>query len=196
MVDKDLFDNYIEIFIRENSKVNLISKNDEKFLWEKHIFDSLALGKVFEKYSCPKTLLDIGTGGGFPSVPVAMAYPQIKVTALDSIAKKIRAVETFKQELSLDNLLAVCSRVENIKDIFDMTTSRAVASLDKICAYALPKTKKNGYFAAFKSKKAEQEIKDAMPVMKKLGGKIVDVIEYNLPLEEQIERNIIVIQRV
>lgn len=88
MENKEFYNKYIEIFLEENSKVNLISKNDEKFLWEKHIYDSLAVSVFFDKYGTPKTLLDIGTGGGFPSVPIALTYPQIKVTAVDSIAKK------------------------------------------------------------------------------------------------------------
>ena len=193
MQDKDIFENYINIFLEENHKVNLISKNDEKFLWEKHICDSLALERVFEKYKYPETLLDIGTGGGFPSVPLAISNPKIKIYAVDSIAKKIRAVQTFKDKLNLKNLFPICSRVENIDEKFDIVTSRAVASLDKICEYALPKLKPNGYFAVFKSKKASEEIKNAQNILKKYNAKIIDIINYKLPLEEELERNIIVI---
>ena len=99
MKNKDFYEDYIKIFLEENSKVNLISKNDEKYLWEKHIYDSLAIKLFFEKYKLPKNLLDIGTGGGFPSVPVALTYPQIRVTGIDSIAKKIRAVNSIKEKL-------------------------------------------------------------------------------------------------
>ena len=144
MENKDFYKDYMECFLEENSKVNLISKNDEKYLWEKHVFDSLAIENFFNKYS-PKctTLLDIGTGGGFPSVPIALTYPKIQVTALDSIAKKIRAIESIKEKLQIKNLTPVCSRVENTDGKFDIVTSRAVSSLDKICVYALPKLKKN-----------------------------------------------------
>ena len=89
MKNKDFFNDYIKVFLEQNSFLNLISKNDEKFLWEKHICDSLAIEKVFDKYGEGRTLLDIGTGGGFPSVPIALAFPEIKVTALDSTRKKI-----------------------------------------------------------------------------------------------------------
>lgn len=195
MENKQDFKNYSKFFIEENHKVNLISKNDEQFLWEKHICDSLSLGKFFDKYGLPQTMLDIGTGGGFPSVPVAIKYPQIKITAVDSIGKKIRAIENIKNKLNINNLIPICSRVENINDKFDVVTSRAVASLDKICTYALPKTKKNSYFVAFKSKKAQEEIESAQKVLKKYNAKIVDIIEYQLPMEEQIERNLIVIQK-
>ncbi len=195
MENKQDFIKYSEIFIEENHKVNLISKNDEKFLWEKHICDSLSLGKFFDKYGTPETLLDIGTGGGFPSVPLAIKYPQIKICAIDSIGKKIRAVESIKNALGLENLMPVCDRVENLKKEFDVVTSRAVASLDKICTYALPKTKKDGYFVAFKSKKTHEEISSAQKILKKYNAEIVDIIEYELPLEEQPQRNLIVIQK-
>ncbi len=195
MKNKQNFEKYSELFIEENHKVNLVSKNDEKFLWEKHICDSLSLGKFFDKYKVPETLLDIGTGGGFPSVPIAMEYPQIKITAIDSIGKKIRAVQNLKEKLNLNNLTLICDRVENISAEFDVVTSRAVASLDKICSYALPKTKNKGYFVAFKSQKAQEEITSAQKILKKYSAKIIDIIKYNLPTKEQIERNLIVIQK-
>lgn len=195
MENKDFYKDYMECFLEENSKVNLISKNDEKYLWEKHVFDSLAIENFFNKYS-PKctTLLDIGTGGGFPSVPIALTYPKIQVTALDSIAKKIRAIESIKEKLQIKNLTPVCSRVENTDGKFDIVTSRAVSSLDKICVYALPKLKKNGYFVAYKSKKSEEEIENAKNVLKKFKAEVVDVIEYELPLDEKIDRNLIIIK--
>ena len=101
--DKKNYERYMQAFIAQNARVNLISKNDEKFLWEKHIFDSLSIEKVFEKFWMPKTLLDIGTGGGFPAVPVALAYPEVEVYALDSIRKKINAIENIKSELDIKN---------------------------------------------------------------------------------------------
>ena len=195
MENKKIFEKYSQIFIEENHKINLISKNDEKFLWEKHIYDSLSLGLFFEKYEKPDNLLDIGTGGGFPSVPLAIKYPEIKITAVDSIGKKIRAVETFKEKLHLDNLIPICTRVENIDQKFACITSRAVASLDKICEYALPKLNKDGYFIAFKSKKINEEIKQAEKILKKHNAKIIDIIEYELPTEEKPERYLIIIKK-
>lgn len=194
MENKEIFDKYTKLFIQENHKVNLISKNDEKLLWEKHICDSLALGLFFDKYTLPETLLDIGTGGGFPAIPVSIKYPNIKIFAIDSIAKKIRAVENIKNGLNLRNLTPVCERVEKLEQKFDCVTSRAVASLDKICEYALPKVKKGGYFVAFKSKKINEEIKTAQKILEKYNAKIVDTIDYELPTEEKIERYLIVIK--
>lgn len=195
MENKTKYEEYMKIFLEENSKVNLISKNDEKYLWEKHVFDSLAIENFFEKFDTSKikTILDIGTGGGFPSIPIAITYPHLKVTALDSIAKKIRAVQTIKDKLNIENLEPICTRVENLDAKFDMITSRAVSSLKNICEYALPKLKKGGYFVAYKSKKTPQEIEEANSILKKYNSKIVDIIEYSLPLEENHERNLIVI---
>lgn len=195
MENKTKYQEYMKIFLEENSKVNLISKNDEKYLWEKHVFDSLAIENFFEKFDTSKikTILDIGTGGGFPSIPIAITYPHLKVTALDSIAKKIRAVQTIKDKLNIENLEPICTRVENLDAKFDMVTSRAVSSLKNICEYALPKLKKGGYFVAYKSRKTPQEIEEANSILKKYNSKIVDIIEYSLPLEENHERNLIVI---
>ncbi len=195
MENKTKYEEYMKIFLEENSKVNLISKNDEKYLWEKHVFDSLAIENFFEKFDTSKikTILDIGTGGGFPSIPIAITYPHLKVTALDSIAKKIRAVQTIKDKLNIENLEPICTRVENLDAKFEMITSRAVSSLKNICEYALPKLKKGGYFVAYKSRKTPQEIEEANSILKKYNSKIVDIIEYSLPLEENHERNLIVI---
>lgn len=195
MENKTKYEEYMKIFLEENSKVNLISKNDEKYLWEKHVFDSLAIENFFKKFDTSKikTILDIGTGGGFPSIPIAITYPHLKVTALDSIAKKIRAVQTIKDKLNIENLEPICTRVENLDAKFDMITSRAVSSLKNICEYALPKLKKGGYFVAYKSRKTPQEIEEANSILKKYNSKIVDIIEYSLPLEENHERNLIVI---
>lgn len=186
------FKQYINLFLEENHKVNLISKNDEKLLWEKHIYDSLAMQHVIDKYGLPATLLDFGTGGGFPSVPLAIEYPEIKITAVDSIAKKIKAVETFKTKLDLKNLTPICARVENVKGEYDIVTSRAVSSFKNILELGLPKVKKGGYFIAYKSRKAKEEIEDAQHILKKFNAKVIDIIEYQLPLNENIERNLII----
>ena len=195
MENKEFYKNYMECFLSENSKVNLISKNDEKYLWEKHIYDSLAISLFFDKYKPESsTLLDIGTGGGFPSVPIAITYPEIKVTAVDSIAKKIRSIENMKSSLDIKNLEPVCARVEALTGRYDIVTSRAVASLRAICAYALQKLNKNGYFIAYKSKKYKEEIDEASNILKKYRAEIIDVIEYDLPLEEKPVRNLVVIK--
>ena len=197
-MDKQIFEEYIKIFLEQNSKLNLISKNDEKFLWEKHIFDSLSLSKFFEKYSIVpenKTLLDFGTGGGFPSVPLAIKYPKLQVTALDSIRKKINAVTEIKNQLGLTNLTPICKRVENINTKFDIVTSRAVAAMEKLIPYAIPRLKNNGYFITYKSVKVQEELEKADNILKKYKAKVIDIITYDLPLSENHTRNLVVIQK-
>ncbi len=197
-MDKQIFAEYIKIFLEQNNKLNLISKNDEKFLWEKHIFDSLSLSKFFEKYSIipeNKTLLDFGTGGGFPSVPLAIKYPKLQVTALDSIRKKINAVTEIKNQLGLTNLTPICERVENIHPKFDFVTSRAVAAMEKLIPYAIPRLKNNGYFITYKSVKVQEELEKADNILKKYKAKVIDIITYDLPLSENHTRNLVVIQK-
>ena len=195
-LSKNDFSEYIDAFLVENAKVNLISKNDEKFLWEKHIFDSLAIEKFFEKYGLRKSLLDIGTGGGFPSVPIAIAYPEIEVYALDSIRKKLNAIDNIKSVLDLKNLHTICERAEKLTDKYELVTSRAVASMKILAQYASSLLKSGGYFVAYKSLKAEDEIQEALPVLRKCGLIVEDLIEYKLPLEENYVRNLVVIKKI
>ena len=198
MKNKQLYERYMNRFLEENSKINLISKNEEKFLWEKHVFDSLGAELFFKKYSNDlngKTLIDIGTGGGFPAVPLAIRHPELNVTALDSIRKKLIAIENITNDLEIKNLKILHERAENVTNKYDFVTSRAVATLDKISEYALPLLKKGGYFIAYKSRKVDEEIEQARPNIKRLGGEIIDIIEYKLPLEEIYERNLVIIQK-
>lgn len=188
-----IFDKYARIFLEKNSRINLVSKNDEKFLFEKHIFDSLAISKFLNPKQ-GETLLDIGTGGGFPAIPLSILYENLDICPLDSIRKKIAVINEMKSELSLKNLHPICDRVENIEQKFDYVTSRAVSSLDKILKLAFPKLKKDGYFIAYKSKNALEELKEAEKTIKRLKVKVLDIIEYTLPLEEVFERNLIVFQ--
>lgn len=190
------FIEYKKAFLEENAKHNLISKNDEKFLYEKHIYDSLAIKLFFEKYNIKKAqVLDIGCGGGFPCLPVAIEFPEMKIVGIDSIRKKISSVQTIADKIGLSNLELICDRVENIHNKkFDVVISRAVADMAKISEYALPLVKKGGYFVAYKSKKALQELENAKMILKKYNSEVVEIIEYTLPLEEIYERNLICVK--
>ena len=192
----ELFNKYKQLFLEKNKVLNLISKNDEQFLYEKHIFDSLSIKLFFEKYGNNfKTLLDIGTGGGFPALPIAIKYPQIQVTGIDSTTKKINAISDIAQNLELKNFKGIADRVENLKDAkFDLITSRAVAKLEQIAKYALPLMTKSSFLIVYKSKTVNEEIKEAERFLKKNEAKVIDVIEYKLPLAETYERNLVVIK--
>lgn len=191
------FTKYKQAFLAQNAKHNLISKNDEKLLWEKHIYDSLAIKLFFSKYNISEAqVLDIGCGGGFPCVPIAIEYPNLSIIGLDSIRKKINSVTEIRDELKLKNLELICDRAENLKNSkFDIVVSRAVADLAKISEYALPLVKNGGFFIAYKSKKAFEEIETAKPILKNLNSEIIDILEYTLPLEEIYERNLICIKK-
>ena len=189
---------FSEVFLEKNKVINLISKNDEKVFFEKHIFDSLSIEKFFEKYNVKyagMNMLDIGTGGGFPSVPIAICYPEINVVGLDSIAKKIRAIEDFKNDLKLDNLTLINDRAENLKTKYDIVVSRAVSRLDKVVEYAMPLLKDGGYFVCYKTKQVFDEIREAKEAIFKKKAELLEVIEYKLPLEENFERFLVVIKK-
>lgn len=192
------FNKYKRIFLEENAKHNLISKNDEKFLFEKHFYDSLGIKLFFEKYNIEKAeILDIGCGGGFPCVPIALEFPEIAITGIDSIKKKIASVQSIKDSLNIQNLNLICDRVENIKNQkFDLVVSRAVADMTKISEYALPLLKKGGYFVAYKSKKALEELEGAKAVLEKNKAKVVEIIQYQLPLEEVYERYLVCVKKL
>ena len=194
---KSDFTEYMSVFLEENSKHNLISKNDEKFLYEKHIYDSLSIKLFFEKNNIQKAdILDIGCGGGFPCVPIAIEFSKMNITGIDSIQKKINSVQNISDKLELKNLKLICDRAENLKDKkFDIVVSRAVANMAKISEYALPLVKKGGFFVAYKSKKALEELDNAKLVLKKYNAHVVDIINYELPLEEVYERNLVCVKK-
>lgn len=199
-VEKEiLLKNYAEEFLNYNSHTNLISKNDEKVLFEKHIFDSLAINLCPQFLSC-HSILDIGTGGGFPSVPIAIVYPGIKVVGVDSVAKKINFINLLAQKLNLKNLQGIVSRTEDLDakyfEKYDMVTSRAVAPLNVILEYGVPFVKIGGYFVAYKSKIVNEEIEKAQNALKVLNCEIEEIISYKLPLEENFERNLVVIKKL
>jgi len=169
------FEKFNALFLEYNSHTNLISKNDAKFLFEKHIFDSLSLNLFFVRYKKPKTILDIGTGGGFPAIPLAIAFPEIEIFAVDSIQKKIKFIQGVKEELGLNNLFPYCQRVEGLKfKPTDLVVSRAVGKFEDVYRLACPNLKDNGFFVAYKTENVDNEIKDK-----------IEKISYTLPTKEK-----------
>ena len=197
---KENFQTFVKLFNIYNTHTNLISKKDVQNLFEKHIYDSLALSLFLDKCENKQLkLLDIGTGGGFPSLPLAMAYEDLQIYPLDSIAKKIGFIELVQKELRLKNIYPLCKRVEELpsemKCSFDIAVSRAVASLNILLEYAIPYVKTGGYFVAYKSVNADNEIENAKNAMKILNANVVYRIKYELPLAENFTRELIVIQK-
>lgn len=198
---KERLEDFVKLFKIYNSHTNLVSKKDEVNLFEKHIYDSLALSLFFQKYNVNLAcnLLDIGTGGGFPALPLAIFYNEMNIFPLDSIAKKIGFIELVQKELRLENLNPVCARAEEFiegnREGFDVVTSRAVASLNTLLEYTIPFVKTGSYFVAYKSKLANEEIENAKNAFKVLNCEIVDRIQYSLPSEEDFSRELIVIKK-
>ncbi len=176
-------------FTDYNSHTNLMSKGDIEVLFEKHVFDSLAINlwAEFKKYG---NILDVGTGGGFPSVILAIFFPDKKIIANDSRIKKINFIKEIKNALSLDNLEIIYSRIEEA-DIqnADLIVSRAVGKMLDIYELSKKHLKKDGKFLIYKSKTAELEIKD---FQKKYKNAQFKVIQYELPLKENFERSLVV----
>ena len=199
--DTDKLNRFVKIITDYNSKVNLVSNNDIKYIFEKHIFDSLALNLFIKKYlnSYNLKLLDVGTGGGFPSSPLSLLFNNIDVCAVDSIRKKIDFINFVKSELGIFNITPICSRIEEInpiyKNSFNVVTSRALAELRIILEYSLPFLKVGGYFVAYKSIKADAEINESQKALKILNAEIVDKIEYTLPLQTCVSRCLIIVQK-
>lgn len=193
-------ENFIKVFGIYNTHTNLVSKKDEEHLFVKHIYDSLAINLFLQKYGIEKfTMLDIGTGGGFPAIPVAIFYDKCDILAIDSIAKKIGFVELAKKELLLEHLVPACRRAEELKfsdkGSFDIAVSRAVAPLRVLLEYAVPYLKTGGFFIAYKSLGADKEIEDAKNALNILKAEFVEKIEYKLPGMEEHNRQLIIIKK-
>lgn len=198
---KEQFLNFESLFKIYNSHTNLVSKNDEKNLFEKHIYDSLCLNIFFKKYKIEgaQKILDIGTGGGFPAIPLAIAFKEFQIYPVDSIAKKIGFIELIEKELRLENIHPLCKRAEEMdnefKESFNIITSRAVAPLNILLEYAIPFLKAGGYFIAYKSKGAKEEIDGAKNALSTLNAEIIEEIEYKLPGHEEFMRELVVIKK-
>ncbi len=158
------FEQLLPLYQDWNSKINVISRKDIDELYERHILHSLAIAKV-AKFADGTSILDLGTGGGFPTIPLAIFFPEVKFTAVDSIGKKIKVVNEIAQAIGLENVTGIHSRVEDIKTKHDFIVSRAVAELQQLITWSrkLLKTKHinilpNGYWI-LKGGNIKQEIK-------------------------------------
>lgn len=180
-----------------NTKMNLTSIEDDIDIVAKHIIDSLSILPYIPDHA--KTFIDIGTGAGFPGIPVKIVKDDIKVVLLDSLAKRIGFLQHSINLLKLRGIEAIHARAEDMagqkehRQMYDAAVARAVAPLNVLCEYCLPYVKQDGLFLAMKAKIAN-EIDDAKRALNILGGEIVDVINFTLPLKSA-ERNIIIIKK-
>ncbi len=196
------FNQYFTSLIETNKKVNLtrITEKDEVYL--KHFWDSITplftFGSVLK---AADTLCDVGAGAGFPSIPLKIMLPELKVTIVDSLGKRLNFLQGLITQLNLKNVTLVHGRAEDVgqnkqyREQFDVVTARAVANMAVLSEYCLPLIKENGNFIALKGPKAEDELKSARKALKVLGGKVIAVKELQLPRSTE-ERTLILIEKV
>lgn len=195
------FSAFGDLLLRENEKHNLTAIRSAEDVWLRHFADCLLFADFFNTRA---TLIDVGCGGGFPSVPLALACPALKVTACDSTKKKTDFVSLAAQTLALENLRTLCARAEEAgkspvwRERFDFASARAVSALPALAEYCLPLVRVGGCFAAFKGKDAEVELAAAEPMIANLGGKTDRILHKTLlaPDGEAIERSLIIIRKI
>lgn len=185
---------YYELLIEWNEKFNLTAITERRDVYIKHFVDSLLF---YKELKCGK-LLDVGSGGGLPAVPLAIVNEDLSVTMLEATGKKCEFLEEVIKELELKNARVINGRAEELaknagfRESFDICTARAVARLNLLCEYCLPLVKKGGIFAAFKGN-GEEELIEAENAIKLLGGKLKEVKKRDL---EGAERELILIEKV
>jgi 16S rRNA (guanine527-N7)-methyltransferase len=191
---------YRQLILEWNNKINLTAITDEEEMYIKHFIDSYYILKT-EINLNRKKILDIGTGAGFPGIPLALLYPESKFTLMDSLNKRINFLQIVKDDLQLKNIKLIHGRAEDYAKMdehrqrYDVVVSRAVAELSVLLEYALPFVKKGGFFIAYKGRNAEAEVANSKRALELLGGELVEVKSFNLPILED-ERNFVIIEKV
>ncbi len=193
------FFSYYEMLIEKNKVMNLTAITDFDEVIKKHFVDSLSLVKAYDLTS-PVSLIDIGTGAGFPGIPLKIVFPDLEITLLDSLNKRVDFLQSVIASLDLKGIDAFHGRAEDFarqekfREKFDLCVSRAVANLSVLCEYCLPYVKIGGKFISYKSEKIMEELKTAEHAVDVLGGRVKEQISFTLP-DSDINRNLIVIEK-
>lgn len=193
-----LFEKLAELLVEQNKTMNLTAITDPDGIAVKHFADSISALSAYDFAENAK-VLDVGTGAGFPSIPLLIARPDLEMTMIDSTAKKLKYVASTVETLGLDaevlhTRAEEAGQSKEYREKFDIVCSRAVAALNVLCEYCLPFVKVGGVFLAMKAAKAQEEIADAKNAIKTLGGKIV--AEKSFSLSDGGERTIVVIKKI
>lgn len=194
----EMFEKYYALLISWNDKINLTAITDKNDVYIKHFADSIAV-LTFTDLS-GKTLIDVGSGAGFPGMPLAIMYPDCDILLIDSLRKRTDFLEAVKNELGLSNVKVMHGRAEDLaRDIdlrerFDIATSRAVADLSVLSEYCLPFVNINGIFISYKSGNVDDETDNALNAIGILGGKIDRIERFDIPFTDY-ERSLVYIKK-
>ena len=181
------FEKYFAFLVQENAKYNLTTITDEAGVYEKHFYDSLS---ILFKNPLNGSVLDVGSGGGFPSVPLKIVKPEMDLTILDSTNKKINFINCLASELGL-SINTVCARAEEHQQSFDYVIARGVAPLNILLELCCNLVKHNGHLIAMKGSRYLEEIEEAKNAIKTLGYEILEIQEFTLPTENSKHYNIL-----
>ena len=193
----NMFYNYMNLLLEWNEKINLTSIIQPEDVVLKHFIDSLSINKFLDNN---KSIADVGTGAGFPGIPLKIYRPDLKIFLVDSLNKRINFLNEVIFKLKLDNIFTVHSRVEDFgrdkkyREKFDYATARAVANLTVLSEYLMPIAKVNGKCICMKGNNVEEELLNSKNAINILGGNLEKVDEFILP-DSDIERNIIIINK-
>lgn len=194
----EMFNAYYESLVMKNKVMNLTAITEYEDVVRKHFIDSLMIAKTLDMKSI-KTVCDIGTGAGFPGIPLKITYPHIHLTLVDSVHKRINFLSEIVDQLELSDVELVHSRTEDLakktdyRAKFDLVTARAVAAMSVLSEYCLPYVKTGKYFAAYKSGNIEDELKSAENALIILGGKVDKVVPFDL---YDMKRSIILVKKI
>lgn len=194
------FLDYYELLVEWNSFMNLTAITEFGEVCTKHFIDSISLCKAVD---CTKeyALIDIGTGAGFPGIPLKIAFPNLKITLLDSLGKRVKFLDEVIRRLELTEIRTIHGRAEDfakpglLREQFDLCVSRAVANLSTLSEYCLPYVKVDGFFISYKSERITEEMQSAQSAIALLGGEVYDQKEFLLP-DSDIYRNLLMIRKV